>query len=224
MTVPRLEALTLHEQVVLLALREREGTFICHPSARYSAAGAIFAELMLGRHIGLERDDGRMRPVAVDGDPTGDDAMDEGLDLIAGGHPRTPTGWVMRFAKIEDLVHRIASGLVTKGVLDARRTRPLLVFSRRVFPERHPGPERHLRDLVHDAIFGEPPRIDRRLAMLIAVAHHTGLLHRTMDRDALIARRGRIDQITEGCVAGTATDRAFQSLLSAMRAAPPQGC
>ena len=54
-TMPRDEPLLrLHQQVLLLALRDREGTVVGGAMYQYTMAGGLLAELLLGKRIEVE--------------------------------------------------------------------------------------------------------------------------------------------------------------------------
>ena len=149
--------LHLHEQLLLLALRDRKGTPESGSEYRaHALGGAILAELALTGCIRI--DEGRRAVVEeVPGaDRPRNAILAEAFGLVRNRRRRRrASGWVSTFAGIRDLWHRTALGLCGRGVLRKSESQVLLVFSRRTYPTLDPGPERDLLRRMREAIVGD---------------------------------------------------------------------
>ena len=191
--------LHLHEQLLLLALRDDRGTPESGSSFQhYALGGAILAELALGGRIHIEEG----RKALVEGVPGGDRLRDavlaEALGLVRSRKRRQrAVRWVPVFAAIKDLRHRTALGLCRRGILRKSEARVLLIFNRRTYPTLDPGPERDLLARMRDAISGDGD-VEAGLGVVIGVAHATGLLKVHYERKLLSRRKHRLERIGEG--------------------------
>ncbi|MHC4991336.1 MAG: GOLPH3/VPS74 family protein, partial [Planctomycetota bacterium] len=197
--------LFLHEQIMLLALRDREGTIEFGVEYRHALGGAILAELLLGRRLTV--DDVGKKKVArmVSDEPTGDGVIDECLAMVADSKPRQLEDWVTRFADLKDLKHRVAQQLCRRGILRADEQSVLLLFTRRIYPEVDHGPEQALIERLRAAIFEDGVEVDPLTTVLVSVANGAGLLRFTFDKKQLRDREDRIEQIVNGELSGQAT-------------------
>ena len=127
--------LHLHEQVLLLALRDADGT-IESQAGQYPHAlgGAILAELILRDRLRVTEDEAPL--VAVTDESTiGEPILDEALSLVVSEKsPRSPAAWVEQFTGIPDLKDKVARELCARGILEDSLEKVLLVFSRKVYP------------------------------------------------------------------------------------------
>jgi len=212
--------LRLHEEVLLLALRDREGTVESRAGMyRFALGGAVLAELMLGGRIVIGSDRRRLVEL-VDRKRFGDPLLDECLEKIIGAKRRSAArNWVARFANMRRLRHRVAEGLCRKGVLRDSEDKVLLFFTRRLYPTLDPAPERALVARIRKAVVGESPSVDPTTGILIALAHATGLLRVQFDRGELKARKARLEAIKKGSLIGGAAGEAVRAAQAAMMAA-----
>lgn len=191
--------LHLHEQLLLLALRDRKGTPESGSDYRaYALGGAILAELALTGCIRI--DEGRRAVVEeVPGaDRPRNAVLAEALGLVRNRRRRRrASGWVSSFAGIKDLWHRTALGLCGRGVLRKSESQVLLVFSRKTYPTLDPGPERDLLRRMREAIIGDG-EIEAGLGVVIGAAHSTGILKTHFDKKLLSGRKHRLERIAEG--------------------------
>ena len=212
--------LHLHEQLMLLALRDEKGTL--HSKAgmyQFALGGAILSELLLAGCIEIEEGKkGKVSLLRVK--RLHEPLLDECLDLIASAkRERTASNWVHRFAKVKRLRHRVAEGLSRRGILRNKETKVLLFFTRKVYPEVDPAPERQVRERLRRAIFGEAKTLKPETGVLVALAHGTGLLRIHFERKELKKRKHRLDQIVKGDMVGKATRQAVQAAQAAAMAA-----
>ena len=217
----RREQLLLHEEVVLLALRDAEGTVAAGSMYEYAIGGAILAELLLGGCIVVEEHRRKRKLVNVVGSQSfGELLVDECLERIRGAKRRADVStWVQRFAGMRNLKGRVAGGLCRRGILRADEDKVLLIFSRKIYPEVDPGPERRLIERLREAIFSDRENIDARTVVLVSLAHHAGLLKVVFDKKSLRKRKKRIESIAAGDVAGEAAKEAIEAMMAAVMVA-----
>jgi len=221
--------LRLHEEALLLALKDDRGT---PNSSQYGFAlgGALLAELLLEGRLVLEEKPRRkpLKPgkkpsylVAIDDSkPFADPVLDECLHRVSTSKkPRSPEDWVTRFAQLKDLKRRIAVGLCRKGILREREDRILVLFRRTAYPTLDGTPEKKVVERLRDAVQGDSMDLDARTAVLVALANGTGLLKPVLGKDLVKRRKQRIEEIAEGDIVGEATKAAIQAAQAAVIAA-----
>jgi len=213
-------SLYTHEEILLLSLRDREGTTICGPSYTHAMGGAILAELLFAERITIEQNGKKSIVRVTDTRPVGDTVLDAGLERIRQSTKhRSPQHWITSFANIGDLKHRTAEALCRLGILKADIDKVLFVFNRKIYPEINPVPEQSLRNRLHDAIFSDHEPVDIRTTVLLALAHHAGLLSVPFGRKELKKRKKRIESIIAGNLMGEATKQAIQAMQAAVMVA-----
>ena len=213
MTDPK--PLFLHEELLLLALRDEEGT-ISAAMYPYALAGAILAELMLHERIRVE--DPKKRMVHPLGDsPLGDALLDECLDkIVKADRPDSLADWVERFTAIRHLKDRVAEGLCDRGILRAEKGTFLFVFPKVTYPEVDHGPEGKILQRLQSAVFSEAEDIDTRTAVLLSLASSTGMLPTIFDPKDLKPRQEHIDRVTQGEQVGQAAKEAIDAMQAAL--------
>ena len=95
----------------------------------------------------------------------------------------------------------------------------LLLFTRKIYPEVNPVPERELIRRLENAIFTDTRDIDPRTVVLLSLANSTGLLKMAFDKKKLKGRKARIKQIIEGEMTGKAATEAIQAMQAAVMVA-----
>ena len=214
--------LTLPEEVLLLALRDEEGTIPMGSMYSYAIAGATIAELALRERITVEKVKKSNLVHLVDQTPTGDPLLDEAQTKIRKAKRRASVvSWVGRLAQ-EKSRDRVAHRLVQRGILRRAEGRVLVFFSRNTWPTVNPKPEAELVEQMRRAIFGgETP--DARTAILIGVASPSGLLGNVFGKRELKERKKRIEEIAETAhpadVAGQAVKVAIEAAVAAVMTA-----
>lgn len=222
--MPEDPELRLHEEVLLLALKDEKGTL--HQS-HYAIAlgGALLAELLLEERIAIEeRPKGRKktehRVVPADPKLLSDPILDECLAQVRDSKKaRTAQEWVGRFARLKRVKRRIAISLCRRAILREREQRVLLFFRRTLYPLLDSAPERRLVARLREAVVGDSRDLDPRTALLIGLAHPTGLLKPVLDKKVLKERKDRIKEITEGEVVSEAASAAVKAAQAAAMAA-----
>jgi len=206
--------LAIHEEFMLLALREETGTFRTSRPVEYSLAAAILSELLLNKYI--ELDDSRKKnklviPVKASG--TGNQILDESLQKINEAKRRgSLKTWVVRIANIKKLKHRIARELCHKSILRTDEDKVLLIFTRKIYPELNPHPELELVERLRNVIFTDSDNVKPEDAILIALAKQNGLLRKKFDKQELKSRKDRIKMISEGSVTAKAAKEVMDAI------------
>ena len=211
------QSLALHEQVLLLALRDDKGTLSPGTMYSYALAGAFVAELMLGGQIKIVTPKKKPLIELQAGASSADRLLQECILKIRNAKRRASVQtWVSRFASIRKLHHRVAEGLVHRGILRMDESKILGIFSRTVYPERDGRPEKALIAKLEKAIFGTSSALDPEIITLIALSHHSGLLKANLDKKKLRAQKKRIKAIMDGDLAGKATGQAIEAMQAAI--------
>ena len=213
----RSNALSLPEQILLLALRDEAGTIEMGSMYQYAIGGAVLAELVMRQRVRLETS-GKKRLVALnDARPTGKPFLDDCLAQIGESKKqRSAQDWVTRFANTTRLKHRLAAQLCDQGILRADEDKVLLLFTRQIYPEIDARPEQELVEQLRQAIFSDSNRLEPRTAVLVALAQKAELLTNAFDKKDLKARKARIEQIVDGEVTAQATQEAIEAMQAAV--------
>jgi len=210
------DPLSLPEEILLLALHDEKGTTGIDGTYSYAVGGAILSELLMSRRVELDSSKKKLARVVSEeslGDPLLDDCL---LEVQKSKRPKSAQTWVSKFASVKDLKHRLAMQLCDRGILKADRDKILLLFSRQVYPEIDPRPERELVERLRSAIFGESERLDPRTVVLVALADTAGLLAPVFGKKDLKTRKDRIARIVSGDLAAQATKEAIEAIQAAI--------
>lgn len=212
--------LYLHEEFMLLALREDAGTVATSRSVEYPLAAALISELLLQERITLVPHGKKKEKQLVrltDSHRLGEPVLDEAIRKISEEKDRKAlTDWVRKLARIKDLKQRTALQLCRRGILRADEDKVLGIFTRKIYPEIDPGPERQLVGRLRGAIFGGQPEVKPRDSILIALGHQTHLLRTKFDQQDLKEHKERIKQIAEGNLAAKATKEVVDAVNAAI--------
>ena len=206
------DQLLLHEEVLLLALKDEAGTVAFESMHEYAMAGAMLAELLLRHRIRLGGRKGKIVELVNSGS-LGDPVIDECLQKIRDAKRRARLEtWVQRFAGVRNLTQRVAERLCDRGILRANEKTILLFFKKRIFPEVNPAPERELIERMRAAIFTDTADIEPRTAVLVSLARSADLLPIVFDKKSLRRRKKRLALITDGEATGKATQEAITAV------------
>lgn len=210
-------ALHLYEEILLLALRDKEGTMFFGTHYKFAMAGAIVAELLLDEKIRLEGKRKKKYIEAAPGKQLSDSILNDCLDKIRKARRRaTVETWIRRFSQMAGLKNRAAKQLCRKGILKLEESRVLFFFRQKKFPEINPKPEQELIHRLHRAIFFDEKEIGPRTVVLISIADTTGLLKVNFDKKELKSRKERIKKITDGEIVGQAARKAIEAMQAAI--------
>jgi hypothetical protein len=218
MTSPAHARLPLYEEILLLHLDDDRGT-VGTGLHKNAMAGAMLAELVMLGAVALD-DDKHKKVRALPTARTGDPLLDKALQMVsAAKKPRPAQHWVLKFAGITDLHHRVARQLVDKGILTEESDTVLRIFRRTVYPEADHGPERELIKRLEKAIFTGTPHVDERTLVILALANATQVLVKVFERKRLKTRKPRIDKLVSGQLVGKATQEAVAAIQAAIMVA-----
>jgi hypothetical protein len=212
--------LFLHEEILLLALRDKEGTIASGTMYQYAIGAAVLAELLLSKRIEVDQSSKKKLVNFISPTPLGDPLIDECLEKVSNAKRRAVLQtWVSRFSGVKNLKHRVAQQLCRRGILRTDEDKVLLLFTRKIYPEVNPGPERELIRRLEHAIFTDTRDIDPRTVVLLSLANSTGLLKIVFDKKKLKGRKARIKQIVDGEITGKAATEAIQAMQAAVMVA-----
>jgi hypothetical protein len=205
---------------MLLALRDKAGTIAPGTMYQYAIGGAIVAELLLNDRIAVDESRRRKLVNVVHSEPTGNPLIDECLERMAAARRRASLqDWVSRIAGMRDIKHRAAYQLCRRGILKVDEDKVLLIFTRKIYPEVNPEPERKLIERLRRAIFTDTSEVDPRTAVLVSLAQSADLLKVVFDKKQLKTRKARIKQIANGEITGRATREAIEAMQAAVAVA-----
>lgn len=198
-------ALRLHEEVMLLSLRGKKGTIEMGAWYHQAVGGAVLAELALDGRVRFAPRGRKSLVKVVSQERVGDMLVDEWLGRIAADEKTRQVGhWVAKIAGTKDLKGRIARGLARRGVVRVDEDKVLLLFTREVYPELDPEPERELRERLRAAVLEERGEVDPRTSVLLSLMKGTGLLELVFDKRERKAKKARIEAIVNGEACGKA--------------------
>lgn len=212
--------LFLHEEIMLLALRDEEGTIASGTMYQYAIGAAILSELLLNKRIAVGESRRKKLVNLISSLPFGEALIDQCLEKICNAKRRASLQtWVSRFAGVKNLKHRVALQLCERGILRASEDKILLLFARKIYPEVNPEPERRLIERLRQAIFTDSRDIDPRTVVLVSLANSTGLLKIVFDKKKLKGRKARIKEIIDGEITGKAAKEAIEAMQAAVMVA-----
>jgi Golgi phosphoprotein 3 len=212
--------LFLHEEILLLALKDNSGTLASGTHYQYALAGAVLAELLLNQRLSVEEQKKKKYARIESSTLLGDPVIDECLNKVVTAKKRQQLQtWVSRFSGVKDLKNRVAQQLVNRGILRIEEDKVLLLFKRKLYPEFNPEPERKLIKRLHEALFSEESDIDPRTVVLLSLANSAYLLKVIFDKKELKARKQRIEKIVNGELSGKATKEAIEAMQAAIMVA-----
>jgi Golgi phosphoprotein 3 len=208
--------LRLHQEILLLALRDDQGTF-SGGMYQYSIAGAMVSELLLQERI-VANDDKTQTVAVVNEKPTGDPLLDELLgQIVKSTKHKGLQHWVSKAAGIPKLPHRIAEQLCDLGVLRHDEKKILWLFTQQIYPELDGTCEDAIRARMANVMFHEEAKPDAHTLVLIALASCGGLLRANFAPDELHQHKQRIDMLAKGDILATgATQAAIQAVQTAI--------
>lgn len=208
--------LFLHEEILLLALKDDQGTIASGTMYNFAVGGAIIAELLLDQRITVDESK-RKRVSVINPEPLNNSLIDEWLMKMSSAKRRKSLqDWVSKIADTKDLKHRIAVQLCQLGILRMDEEKILLLFTRRIYPEIDPGPEQEIIDRLYKAIFTDTQEIDARTVVLLSLAKNANILPVIFNKKELRKRKKRIDQVVNGEITGKATKEAIEAMESAV--------
>ena len=108
--------LWLHEEIMLLALRDEEGTIAAGPMYQYAIGAAVLAELLLNQRIAVAQSGKKRLVDLVSSIPLDEPLLDRCLERITSAKRRAALQtWVSRFAGVKNLKHLVAQRLCRRA-------------------------------------------------------------------------------------------------------------
>lgn len=212
--------LFFHEEIMLLALREEEGTIATGTMYQYAIGGAILSELLMRERIRIDNSKNKKLVNLIGSTQIGEPIIDECLEKIRTvKRPASLQMWISRFASIKNLKNRVAEQLCKRGILRVDEDKILLLFTRKLYPEVNPKPEKDLIERLRVAIFTDSKAVDARTIVLISLANSAGLLKIPFDKKLLKGRKERIEQIVNGDLIGKAAKEVIAAIQAAVMVA-----
>ena len=216
--------LSLHQEIALLALRDKQGTFQTS-GYLHAIAGAMLAELALQNRISIGTDNSKLVTV-TDAKPTGDDVLDNLLGLISTTKINHGLAhWILK--SVVNRLHphkQIAQQLCSMKILSMEDLPILWVFNRKIYPEVDAKHERALKNRMSKLMFGQTTNHDVRTTILVAIAQHTGLLKPNFKPERLDRNKNRIARIAKGELYSArnskSAGKAMQSVVSVATSLP----
>ena len=182
------------EEIMLLLLDDRDGSFLPVPSSsvRSALAGAVLMDLALANRI----DTDLQSLILVDDKPTGDALLDPTLARIAGsGQAHDAHHWVQRTSDHADEIRQAAlDRLVERGILNREEDRFLWVFRSRRYPTVDGTAEREVKLRIMGVLLSDEIPDPRDIA-IIGLCDACGLFNHMLAPPELAQARGRIDQV-----------------------------
>lgn len=211
--------LLLHEEVLLLALRDQKGT-IGATWFQQALGGAIAAELLLAGRLQLADSKKRQIVEVVSQESLGNAVLDGALQKIATAkRPATLSHWVTQLGGEGELKHDVARSLCDRGILRADESKVLFFFTRKIYPEIDPQPEREIIERIDRALHGNIEEVTPRTMVLVSLAKSSDLLAMVFPRDTLKRCKERLEALGRGDALGSATTEAVNAAQQAVMVA-----
>lgn len=208
----RRRTLRLHEQVLLIALRNEDGKIDSKASFEYQMimAAAMLAELTLLKKVAISNDK-KAHVELLDDSSTGNTVLDAALFTIKNSKKRKASDWASKLANMKDLRKETAENLCDKSVLKAKEGTVFFFFDKTYYPELDPKPERELINKLREAIFTETPDVDERTLILLALLYKSSMLEIPFDKKELKARKTRMEKLCSGDLIAQAARQAVEA-------------
>jgi hypothetical protein len=214
------DQLFFHEEIMLMALRDKKGTVASGTAYQYAIGGAVLAELLLNDRVVVDEEKKKKFLRLTDSTFLGDPVMDECLQKVVDAKKRAQLQtWVARFAGVKHLKEKVAGQLCRRGILRADEDKVLMIFARKIYPEIDPTPEREINDRLREAIFTDTKDVDPRTAVLLSLAKSADVLKVNFDKKELKSRKERIERVVNGEMTGKATKDAINAMQAAVMVA-----
>ncbi len=203
------EMLTLFEELFLLSIHEDKGTYIKSSVDRIKPGlvGAILAELAL---LGKFQTNDNHRLHLLDTSPTGDELLDEVLEMLKGSEKERKWGyWVSQLNQKFDKVSKtVSERLVEKGIVTQDDDHMVWVTPSPFHPEVHASTKYMVNQHLRSIVLAQKESGPRELALL-GLLRACGLLDLTFLRDE---RRFASRHINQMMVSAAMKDPLAQTL------------
>ncbi|MFT4542085.1 MAG: Golgi phosphoprotein 3 [Planctomycetota bacterium] len=198
MSIEEETTLSLPEEALLLALRDKAGTLHSSQGSQCALAGAFFAELALRGQIKIEGECIKLLGRSDASKTQVDLLLNEIYSEIEASPNTFPSKfWIALVASRGELLTRVAGSLTERGILEAEVDTFAWIFRRRRWPELDPLPERELLERLRKVIFDQVDTVAPRTAALLALAYRSRVLEPVFGQE-LESRREHIEQVIAG--------------------------
>jgi hypothetical protein len=218
--MPEQHNLHLHEELLLLMMRDKEGT----PSgsfAMYAICGALLAELAAKGVIKIGEEP--PHPVTVlkrrnVGALRSTTTHEMCVDLLQQFNDDSPIqGCIACLAQSAELYQLGLQQLCDRGILRQDERKVLFFFTDKIYPEQNPEPERAIVSRIRETLFSDGP-VEPRTAVLIAFAHKTNTLYNCLTPEEIKERWQRIEAIAAGQVESEIVDATMTAITASQAA------
>ena len=216
--------LTFTEEILLLLLDDKDGTFVPIPKATLGCAlaGAVLMDLAFANRIDTDPDS----LVITDRAPTGSPIVDPVLAKIAAqGSPTDARTWI-RVLSVEDspeIREQALQSLVARGIVVQREARVMWAFRARRYPTIDGNVEQEVKLRIGDVLFSDDIPHPRDVALIGLVDACDILREIFPDRD-MEQCRPRIDQLRKMDLIGRELAQAIadieQTVMMSLSGAP----
>jgi len=213
--------LNFAEEVVLLTLDDRDGSFIPIPewSMQCALAGSVLMDLALENRIDTDLDS----LILVDKAPVGNPLLDPTLRRIAESvETHNSRYWVEATAAHADDIRETAlARLVEAGILKREEDRFLWVFRSRRYPIIDGKAEQEVKLRIMSVLLSDKIP-DPRDVVIIGLADACGIFSELLSARELRSARARIDQVRKLDLIGQAVAKSIWEIQASLaRAAHP---
>lgn len=202
---------------MLLAIKDKEGTMMPMVMWQFAIGGAVLAELFLLKKIEFVKKRWGKFVSVCDSSKVGDDLLDEAFDMIKNAKRSARVeGWLEKFGYIKQLKKRIAIQLCNKNILTEEEEKVLFLFTRKIYPEVNPLPEKEIIDRLRKAVLSNETDIDPRTIVLLALTKSANLLNVVFEKKEIKANKKRIEKLVKGEISAIATQEVIEALSAAI--------
>ena len=202
------------EEILLLLLRDEDGSFVHVPSwsLDYAIAGGVLMDLAMENRIDTDLE----HLILADSTPLGDSLLDPTLADIAAGEKQNTRYWVERTAKrAPEIREEALSRLVSAGILEQREDRFLWVFRSRRYPAVDGKAEREVKLRIMGTLFSDEIP-DPRDIMIICLADACGIFNELLSKAELEQATARIKQVRRLDLIGQAMAQSIDDIETAV--------
>ncbi len=166
--------LNLAEELLLLALKDKEGTVLLSVSSalQFGLAGAVLMDLYGQKKIELE---GKRIIAPGSAGPKDATLYEYWQEIQSKDKPKPIRYWVERFGRSGKLRKKLLERLIEKGILTRESRRVLLLFSGSRYPMIDARPETEERLRIREAVLEDKP-VEIRTFMLISLIQACDLI------------------------------------------------
>ncbi len=198
------------EEIILLLLRDEDGTFVHAPnwSVDRALAGAVLMDLALENRIDTDLE----QLTLVDSTPLGDSILDPTLAEIAADEARDPRYWVERVAqRAPEIREEVLRRLVEGGILERQDDRFLWVFRSRRYPTVDGKAEREVKLRIMGILFSDEIP-DPRDVVIICLVDACRIFRELLSKRELEQVTPRIQQVRQLDLIGQAMAHAIRDI------------